>query len=375
MKTTYPAALVLILLGLLPEVGFVAAGQGYSSQTLFVVPWNEPTGMATTSGGLRLLVPTQVSAEFLPPIKGPQFFDVDLEGNIYVGTNAQRPPEIRKYNPEGNLLWKIQGELERDFVTPLEKRKFMEIESFCCDDEGNVYVQEPFYTPGDKIAKYRRDGRFIGFISTGLAGPLRLKRHPGGGFEFLATMNNAPSGLAYPAVFKDNTTSRDPQAWHAKDINGGVYGGNFFEEYPGGVGIATTATKRVMKQMGRAIVLKRGIPVPKETFWARTGVDLEILIPYLFTLSAQHIVASDSQGYLYLDLNLKADLLTPDQCHRIVKVDPIRRQIVAEFIRYPAEKTMDLTHRDPVVVPETGDVYEFYDLLDGLHVVKFSIAE
>ena len=375
MKTPNLAALVLILLGSSPEVGSVAAGEAYSSQTLFVIPWNEPPGKGATSGGLRLMVPTQVSAEFLPPIKGPQFFDIDLEGNIYVGTNAQRPPEIRKYNPEGNLLWKIQGELERDFVTPLEKRKFMEIESFCCDDEGNVYVQEPFYTPGDKIAKYGRDGRFIGFLATGVAGPLRLKRHPEGGIAFLATRNNEPSGLAYPAVFKDNSTSRNPQAWFAKDINGRVYGGSFSEEYPEGVGIATTATKRVMNKMGRAIVLKRGIPVPKETFWARTGIDLEILVPYPYKLSGQYLFGSDAAGCLYLVLAVDDDLVPRDQRERIAIVDPVARQIVGEYISFPGEKSLDMVSAIPVLVPETGDVYEFYDLLDGLHVVKFSAQE
>jgi len=354
------------------------AAEIYTSETLFAIPWSTPaTAAAGTTHGLRLLIPTQVSADFQPSIKGPGGFDVDLEGNIYMSTNAQRPPEVRKYNPKGELLWTIRGALERDFDSvPLEVRKFAEIGETCCDDEGNLYVTESLDYHEDKVAKYDKNGQFREFVRTGLRNPIQLRRHPGGGIAFLATMNNAPSGVAYPAVFKDNSTSRDPGAGKPKDATGRTYSGEFVEKYLSPVGHPTTGPKYVQKDLGREVVLLRNPPRKKDKFWEwEDEVVLEILVPYPFTIYGQHIVASDSWGHLYLDLYLKDDLLTADQRDRIVKVDPISRQIVAEIMRYPAEKTMDLTHRDPVVVPETGDVYEFYDLPDGLHVVKFSPNE
>ena len=350
------------------------AVEAYSSETLFVVPWERTDRKATgiTSAGLRVRIPTQVSAEFLPPIRGPQFFDVDLEGNVYIGTNAQRPPQVRKYSRDGTLLWTIRG---GDKKEPRERRIFAEIESVCCDNIGNVYINETLDWQDDRVAKYDNSGRFLGLIRTGLKHPHRLQRRQQGGFSFMAPMDNDPTGLpfAYPAVFEENRTSRDPGAWHPRDANGRTYAGSFSEEYPVGIDWRpTTATKRVMKKMGKAIVLKRNVLPKKEEFSVGAKSDAEILIPYPFVISGHHIVAPDFKGFLYMDLFLEDDSVPPDQRDRIVKVDPMKGEIVGEFLRYPAEKTIDMTHRDPVVMPETGDVYDFYDLRDGLHVVKFS---
>jgi hypothetical protein len=356
--------------------GVASGAEAYSSQTLFVIPWSKPAGKGTTSGGLRLLVPTQVSADFQPSIKGPQFFDVDLEGNVYVGTYGSQPPEVHKYSPGGNWIWTIRGAAERDFETvSLEQRRFAEIESMCCDNDGNVYIVEGYDPADDRIAKYDSNGQFSEFVRTGVPNPLRLKRDPAGGIAFLARRendNDPRGGVVYPALWKENKTVRDPGAGKPKDANGRIYYGEFSEEYPLGAFPLPPGTKHVMKKMGKAIVLKRGTPVAKGAL-APAGTDLETLIPYPFTLSGQNIIASDLKGSLYVDLYLNDPAVPEESRGRIVKVDPLSRLVLADIVRFPGEKTLNMINFDPVIVPETGDIYEFYDLRDGLHVVKFSI--
>ena len=354
-----------------------AMRETYTSTTLFVVPW----GGAQDS--FRVVMPSQPArADFVPPIKGPQFFDVGRAGNVYIGMNAQ-PPEIRKYSQSGQLLWRIQGGDRRKSVTddfiPFEQRKFAEINSMCCDDEDNVYVAE-FDTVGDKgdrLVRYAADGTFAGFVSLGLKDACQLRRHPGGGITFLAKMENDPRSpsLAYPALWRDGKAAHDPTVHRPQDAYGRQYAGRFEAGSRWAWDSATSKAKQINRAPRNTIVLVRQGVRTKERFWEMTKSDGKIVISYPAMIRAHDIIGSDLAGNLYVDMLLAEQGLSVYEKDRIVKVNPITEEIVADMIRYPPPMTLDLISYPPIVVPETGDLYDFLDLSDGLHVVKYSVVK
>jgi len=354
------------------SAGVAHAGrERYTSQTLFVVPWGE------VGNGFRVVMPTQpAGAEFIPPIKGPGPFEVDREGNIFVAGNQSGPSEGRKYRSDGTLLWRIQGAQKHDFSQPLEARKFTGIMSMCCDDEGNLYVRELIGTENhDKLAKYTSKGDFAGFVSTGLKNADQLRRNPGGGITFLAFRkdNSGPSGKLYPTMWKEGQAAQIPTVHGPRDAQGMPYYGHFKERYPAGTDRSASPPKVRWEPLGRRIILLRQVWSPSQQSWDRPSSATKIVVPYPHNVQAQDIIASDVAGNLYVLAYMKDERVPRDREKRMVKVDPLHAEVVAEMVMIPGVQTLDLISNPPVVVPETGDVYDFLDFSDGLHVVKYSI--
>lgn len=340
----------------------------YSSETLFLIPWGEE------QGGYDIGVPTQTDTGFIPPIKGPDKFEVDAQGSIFIGSNAQTPAEVRKYSSDGTLLWRIQGATKYDFSRPLKERKFAGIQSMCCDNQGNIYIAELSDHHEDKIAQYGSDGRFIGFVATGFDFPVALKRHPDGGVSFTGRWRNNPQGVSfsYPCIYRDGVARLAADAGAPKGPNGRVYSGFNSEHDTVGIDRSTTPARKIRRGSMSEIILARYVSKPIERHWPKEP-DREIQMPYPHILSGNTLHAADANGRLYVEVYIKDEAVPVGQKSRLLKIDPITEKIVAEIILIPGKKTRDLIAYPPVVIPETGDVYEFPDLPDGVHVIKHTL--
>jgi hypothetical protein len=370
-----PAVAIALLLFLVTVRRAQPWPETYTSETLFVIPWG------AEKDGFGFILRTQVDNEFFAQTKVPRFYDADPQGNIYIGTNISRPPHVRKYNSRGELVWKIVGGYWEDpddgRPLSLEERKFAEIESMCCDEGGNLYVAEAMGRSGDKICKYGSNGEFVEFISTGFKKPHRLRRSSQGGVTFLAVMPDDPTGLplAYPCSYISGVCTRNPNARFVRDAHGNMYDGVFSSTDIVDVDRSTSPPALVYRgNVGKFVLLKRIVPKTKERFWGPQEFDLEVRIPYKYEIAGHAICGSDiPDGNIYLTLYSRDERLSRSQRRRLVKVDPVGNRVLAETTLIPGSLTVDLISSAPVFVPETGEVYEFYDMLDGLRVVKYSI--
>ena len=342
----------------------------YSSETLFHIPWGEE------QGGFEIRVPTQTDTGFIPPIKGPNQFEVDVQGNIFIGSNAQTSAEVRKYSSDGTLLCRIQGAPRYDYSRPLEERKFAGIESMCCDNQGDIYIAEFLEYHEDKIAQYGSDGRFIGFVATGFDYPGALKRSPNGGISFSGRWRNNPQGVSfsYPCVYRGGVARLATDAGAPKGPKGRVYAGFYSEHDTVGTDRSTTPPRKIRRGSMSEIILARYVLKPIERYWPKER-DREIRIPYPHKLSGNMLHAADATGRLYVEVYIKDEAVPVGQKSRLLKVDPVAENIIAEIILIPGENTRDRIAYPPVVIPETGDVYEFPDLPDGLYVIKHTLVK